>query len=90
MTRKEREIYADKVLALGNISFGALVLGQFVGDHQFQWWAVSAGVVILIGAYIVAHLLLRLEDEEDNNATPTSARGRRPRDHRPRSRRRAR
>jgi len=65
MTQKEREVYAEKALDLGNIAFGALVFGQFLGEHVFQWWSAALGAFILILAYIVSHFLLQFEEEAE-------------------------
>lgn len=41
MNRRQREAFADKIMGVGNLAVGALVLGQFLA-REFDWlWTVA-------------------------------------------------
>lgn len=74
MNKRQRQGLADKLMDVGNLAVGALLLGQFLAK-EFNWLWTVAGFgawVVLFRAlarnnlclYGVGYLLLRGEDEE--------------------------
>ncbi len=59
MNPKQREVFAEKSIDLGHVTFGALVVGQFLTDRPFSWVLFALGVLVLTASYAVSYLLLR-------------------------------
>jgi hypothetical protein len=58
LNQEERQIVAEQFMALGNLSFGALVVGQVVGKG-FNFIASIGGVIMIISAYQAALIIMR-------------------------------
>ena len=43
----------------GNITFGALIVGQLLGGQSFQWVFAALGLIAGIGFYTAAYLVLK-------------------------------
>jgi hypothetical protein len=50
---------ADKLLDTGNITLGALVVGQFLGGQPFSLWLAVGGVVAWLGLLGLSYLCTR-------------------------------
>lgn len=48
---------SGKVMELGNLTVGALVLGQFVTNREFSTLAFIAGIVLAVLCYSVSYLV---------------------------------
>lgn len=59
MNQRQREVFAEKAIDLGHITFGALVVGQFLAQREFSFALFWAGVGILALSYLVSYFLLR-------------------------------
>ncbi|MDW8111033.1 MAG: hypothetical protein RMJ96_05460 [Candidatus Bipolaricaulota bacterium] len=59
MNPKQREVFAEKSIDLGHVTFGALVVGQFLTERPFSWVLFVLGVVVLAASYAVSYLLLK-------------------------------
>lgn len=49
---KQRAVLVDKLSDAANVAAGALVFGQFLGEHFFSWRVALAGIgvwLVLIG-----------------------------------------
>lgn len=42
----QRTEFSETLRDLANLTFGALVLGQFIGDQPISWLAVVAGFMM--------------------------------------------
>lgn len=58
MNDQRRALMADKVVDLGHVVAGALVIGQFVDSMPWKWSLVAAGVGFAVTAYLIAWRLL--------------------------------
>ena len=63
MAQEARKIFAEKVaeklMDAANIAFGALVVGQFLGQQGFSWSPGVAGVGIWIILYGLSYLVIK-------------------------------
>lgn len=59
MNDRQRQLAADKVVDLGHVIFGALVIGQFVGQEPWRWALFACGLLLQVGTYTIAFLLSR-------------------------------
>jgi hypothetical protein len=59
---KQRSALSDTARQIGNLTFGALVLGQFVGNRTFSWSLLASGGIAWIGFALVGILLLAGEE----------------------------
>lgn len=48
---------SEKLMELGNLTIGALVLGQFVSDRPFSAPVFIVGVVLAVLCYSVSYLI---------------------------------
>jgi hypothetical protein len=55
---------ADKLLDAGNITFGALVLGQLLSGQPFRWEFAILGLFAGIGFYTAAFLVIKWARKE--------------------------
>jgi len=58
MQSRRRRIFGEKVLDLAHIVFGALVIGQFLGERPFSWGLFATGAGALVLLYGWSYLLL--------------------------------
>ncbi len=63
MNPKQREVFAEKLMDVGNIAAGALIFGQFFSEQGFRWGLTLFGLAVMAGLYTYAYFLLRFEDE---------------------------
>ncbi len=60
MNQRQREAFADKLMEVGNLAVGALLLGQFLAK-EFNWvWTVAGGAIWVL-CYAAAFWLLEGE-----------------------------
>lgn len=55
---------SDKLLDAGNITFGALVVGQLLSGQPFRWEFAILGLFAGIGFYTAAFLVLKWARKE--------------------------
>jgi hypothetical protein len=53
----QRTEFSETVRDLANITFAALVLGQFIGDDPISWLGVVAGFLIWVALVVFALVL---------------------------------
>jgi hypothetical protein len=58
MNPKQREVFAEKSLDLGHVTFGALVVGQFLTERPVRWMLFALGLLVLAASYAISYLLL--------------------------------
>jgi hypothetical protein len=63
MNPKQREVFAEKLMDVGNIAAGALIFGQFFSEQGFRWELTLLGLAVMAGLYTYAYFLLRFENE---------------------------
>ena len=63
MNPKQREVFAEKLMDVGNIAAGALIFGQFFSEQGFRWELTLLGLAVMAGLYTYAYFLLRFKDE---------------------------
>ena len=63
MNPKQREVFAEKLMDVGNIAAGALIFGQFFSEQGFRWSLTLLGLAIMGGLYVYAYFLLKFSDE---------------------------
>jgi len=63
MNKRQRQAFAEKLMDVGNLAVGALLLGQFLAK-EFNWLWTVAGFGAWMILYSVGYFLLRGEDEE--------------------------
>ncbi len=51
MNDRQRDLLADKIVDLGHLVFGALVIGQFVDGLPWKWGLTIAGAAVAGLAY---------------------------------------
>lgn len=49
MNPKQREVFAEKLMDVGNIAAGALIFGQFFSEQGFRWGLTILGLAIMAG-----------------------------------------
>lgn len=54
-----RKLFAEKLMDLGNLSIGALVLGQFVTDRAFSNTLFVSGFVTMLILYTLSYIIGR-------------------------------
>ena len=54
-----RLLLSDKLMDLGNLTAGVLVLGQFVSDKDFSINFLIVGFALMITCYIVGFIINR-------------------------------
>ena len=55
---------ADKLMDAGNLTFGALIVGQLIRGGPFNWWLAVLGAFAWIGLYGAAYSVLLWERGE--------------------------
>lgn len=58
MNQRQREAFADKLMEVGNLAVGALLLGQFLAN-EFNWLWTLVGMGIWGVWYGLGYSLLR-------------------------------
>ncbi len=58
MNERQRQAFADKLMEVGNLAVGALLLGQFLAE-EFKWLWTLVGMGIWGVCYGLGYLLLR-------------------------------
>jgi len=68
MERKPWQIYvgkmADKLMDAGNISFGALVIGQLIGGQPFNWTLAFLGFGAWAALYLLSFFAVMIGGED--------------------------
>jgi len=59
LTSDQRQSVAEKIMEWGNLVFAGLFIGQFLSNLSFNWFLAICGILINIGAYILAILLMK-------------------------------
>ena len=63
MTQEARKRFAEKLaeklMDAANITFGALVVGQFLGQQGFRWSLAIAGIGIWVILYGLSYLVIK-------------------------------
>jgi hypothetical protein len=54
LTRARRDLLAEALRDLANLSAGALVLGQFVGQQPLSWGLMFVGVTTWLVLLVIA------------------------------------
>ena len=62
LNRKQRSALSDTARQVGNLTFGALVLGQFVGNRPVSWGLIASGGIASIALAMMGILLLAGEE----------------------------
>ncbi len=57
INKKQKELYADKILDLTNIAVGALVFGQLIADRPFSWPSAIFGGIVLFMLYFMCFII---------------------------------
>lgn len=50
---------SDKLMDAGNITFGALIVGQLISDRPFNWILAVAGAVVWVILYAGAYTVVQ-------------------------------
>ncbi len=58
------EKLSDKLMDAGNITFGALIVGQLLSEGPFDWGIAGVGASAWIGFYVWAWAVLQWERGE--------------------------
>jgi hypothetical protein len=61
LTQRQRNELSETMREFANLAAGALGLGQFVGEQQFSWELMFAGIIVW-GSLVWLALLLPGED----------------------------
>ncbi len=48
---------SEKLMDLGNLSLGALALGQLVSNLPFSWVSFTGGVALFFACYFISYML---------------------------------
>lgn len=59
LTIDQRGRIAEKVMELGNLAFGGLILGQALAGRPFDFWLALIGVAGAVSSYIAAIRLMK-------------------------------
>jgi hypothetical protein len=60
LNEEQRKLWADKLMDLANLAFGALVFGSFLtGTGPMRWELIIGGLIIYLGLFIAAMILQR-------------------------------
>lgn len=59
LSPKQKEIFADRIIELANLSLVVLVLNQFIAKAGFDLLVVVGGGVSFVVLYLVAYLISR-------------------------------
>ena len=51
-----RKLLSEKIMDLGNLTIGALVLGQFVSGHEFSLSLFIIGFALMMVCYIISFI----------------------------------
>jgi len=62
MNARQRQAFADKLMEVGNLAVGALLLGQFLTGRFIWLWTLAGGAIWML-SYGLGYLLLRDEGE---------------------------
>lgn len=62
MKSQRRQVFGEKMIDLAHIVFGALVVGQFLGERPFSWGLFAAGAGALVLLYSFSYVLLGGEE----------------------------
>jgi hypothetical protein len=60
MNPKQREVFAEKLMDVGNIAAGALIFGQFFSEQGFRWELTLLGLAVMAGLYTLCVLSAKI------------------------------
>ncbi len=67
MTADESKMYAKGLVALANISAGALIFGYFASAHVVSLGLLVLGILTTLALYSVAHLFYVAARQREHN-----------------------
>ena len=59
LSTQEKELYANKIIDLGNLILTGVVIGIILGQENIRWYLVIASFTGYILCFIISHLLHR-------------------------------
>jgi Na+/H+ antiporter NhaD/arsenite permease-like protein len=59
LTNNQREMFGDKLLELANLTFGGMVVGQFISGQPFSFPLALAGLILLVILYVISYTVTK-------------------------------
>ena len=59
LSNKEKELYANKLIDLGNLTFTGVIIAIILGQAGIRWYIAIVATFGYILCFVISHLLLR-------------------------------
>ncbi|MEW6095191.1 MAG: hypothetical protein AB1567_01505 [bacterium] len=57
LSEKEKDLYANKIMDLGNLVFTGIIIGIVLSRQELHWYLIISAFLTYISCLIISHIL---------------------------------